>query len=202
MSLVITTDPAVEPISVDEAKTQANVYFDEDNDFIGALITAAREVSEAATWRQFITASFALRLNDFPLIDKIELPRPPLQSVESITYTDTDGAEQTLATSVYTVDTYNTPGRVLLKYGQDWPATRGDRNNVVINFTAGYGDTSAAVPATAKQAILMRTAHWYQHREPTVAATIANVPEGPKFLDSRLRFRHRFDWADGDIGTL
>jgi len=93
MSLVQTIAPASEPITLTEAKAHLRVEtdFTEDDTIIGTFISAARESCEARTGRQLVTATYALRLGGFPCGDSIELPKPPLVSVTSITYVDTDG---------------------------------------------------------------------------------------------------------------
>jgi hypothetical protein len=44
---------------------------------------------------------------------------------------------------------------VRLKYGQNWPATRGDTNGITVTFVAGYA-TVLAVPPTVKLAVLLK----------------------------------------------
>lgn len=86
MSLVQTIAPAEEPVSLTEAKAHCNIESDfvEDDDAIEAFIAAARESCEARTGRQLVSATYVLRLSGFPCVDVIELPRPPLVSVNSV----------------------------------------------------------------------------------------------------------------------
>jgi hypothetical protein len=95
---------------------------------------------------------------------KIELPFPRLQSVESITYLDADGVQQTLAPELYTVDGASEPGILTPAPGQFWPDTQNIMNAVQIAFTAGYGDAEA-VPAGIKAWMLMRIGALYENRE-------------------------------------
>lgn len=185
MSLVQTIAPSTEPVSLDEAKAHCNVETDvtEDDTFFDGLIAAARESCEARTRRQLVSATFVLRLSGFPCEDVIELPKPPLVSVSSITYVDVDGATQTLSTDVYEYDPYTTPGRVVLKYGQVWPSTRDQRNGVTITFVAGY----AVVPKLLKQGMLMRIAHWYENREEVAPVNLMPVPAGADYCDGLFR---------------
>jgi len=199
MSLVQTIAPASEPITLTEAKAHLRVEtdFTEDDAIIGTFISAARESCEARTGRQLVTATYALRLGGFPCGDSIELPKPPLVSVTSITYVDTDGTTQTLSTDVYEVDPYTTPGRVVLKYAQVWPVTRSQRNAVTIAFVAGYEPTEedvSTVPTLLRQGMLMRIAHWYENREETITGTIiASVPSGADYCDRLYRFSGALD---------
>ena len=71
-----------------------------------------------------------------------------MQSISSVTYLDADGATQTVAGSVYTLDNADEHGRawVLLQDGEEWPDVGDYGNAVTVTFVAGYG-AAAAVPA-------------------------------------------------------
>ena len=77
---------------------------------------------------------------------------------------DVDGVEQTLSTSVYTVDTDNTEGLIYEAYNQDWPSIRYVDKAVKITFVAGYGNTATSVPSPLKEAILLHVDHLYENR--------------------------------------
>jgi uncharacterized phiE125 gp8 family phage protein len=99
----------------------------------------------------------------------IDLPRPPLQSVESIQYIDTAGNFQTLAPEDYVVDASSGEiGRVALAWNRFWPITRCSINSVIIQFTAGYGDAAEDVPQAIRQGILIEVSNLYENREDVV----------------------------------
>lgn len=178
--------PASEPVELAAAKAHARVYVDDDDDELTAFIVAARQMTEKATKRQLVSAEWKLVLPCFPGGAYFELPRPPLVSVDSITYYDLDDVEQTLDSAVYRAVTLGHYGSVHLKYGQDWPATYSRPDAVTVTYTAGYGD-AAAVPAVLKQGIMMRVAHWYRNKEATIEATLMQVPDGPRRIDGLYR---------------
>lgn len=97
---------------------------------------------------------------------------PQLQSVESITYIDTDGVRQTLAPSAYKVDVVAAMGRIVPAYGTAWPLTRNEINAVEVSFTSGYGAPSD-VPRGIKSWILIRIGTLYANRE-----ELAILPRG------------------------
>jgi len=166
MSWTRTVAPAAEPVNLDEAKAHLRVDVTDDDVLISRLIQAAREYVEEATGRALINQTWRLSLDDWPEGDYIELPRPPLSSVTSVVYTDSDATAHTFSTSYYDVDTDSEPGRVVLEYGDDWPsATLATMNPIVITYIAGYGATSASVPEHLRQAILLLIGHWYENRE-------------------------------------
>lgn len=152
--------PAVEPVTLTEAKEYLRVRHDFENGLILRLIARARETYEERTQRQLITATWRLTLDAFPGAcghsqqewsdgDFIFSPRSPLQSA-SITYVDTNGATQTLATTVFTVDTSDVRGRIGLSYGQSWPSTRATAGAVVVTCVCGYGTSPSDVPQYIK----------------------------------------------------
>jgi uncharacterized phiE125 gp8 family phage protein len=111
--------------------------------------------------------------------DRIFLPKPNLLSVEVVKYIGVDGVEVTLdPNTAYDVETGTLPGSVTLKYQQQWPLTRNQRNCVTLDFTAGYGKAASEVPVAIIQAIKLTIGHFYQNREAVVLSryTIAEVP--------------------------
>lgn len=126
-----------------------------DDTYITSLIKSARTRIETETGRALCTQSWDYILDAFPCgNDPIVLPLPPVSAVDSITYLDTAGATQTLASSHYVVDDTDVTCRVSLAYGYYWPATLPRANAVTVNFTTGYG-AAAAVPDGIKAAMRM-----------------------------------------------
>lgn len=164
--MTIQTEPAAEPVSTDDAKLHLRVDIDDDDDLIDALVKAAREHVEIITRRALITQTWDYYLDEFPTGSVIEIPRPPLQSVTHVKYTDKDGTESTFSSASYHVDTDGEPGRIVLKYGESWPGdTLQTSNPIVVRFVAGYGESGASVPEAIIQAIKLLVGHYYENRE-------------------------------------
>src|SRR5262245_51885551 len=121
MALRLISGPTVEPITLTEAKAHLRVDHTADDTLIAMYIAAARTDCEEWTARAFVAQTWELVLDEFP-DDEILLPRPPLQSVESIKYDDADGLEQTLATTEYAVDDASQPGWVV-PVTTGWPSS-------------------------------------------------------------------------------
>jgi uncharacterized phiE125 gp8 family phage protein len=165
-NLRLVTEPGVEPVTLEEAKLHLRVDVDDDDDLITALIVAARQMVENILRRALVSQSWELNLDAFPGVDTVEVPLPPLQSVEALTYTDASGVSHTLSAAAYSVDTYSTPGRVRLNDGYAWPGdTLAAVNGVQIAFTAGFGDAGTDVPQAIRQALLLMVGHLYENRE-------------------------------------
>jgi len=183
-----TTGPA-EPLTLEDARAHIRAYSDvtAEDSLIESLITAARAYAENFTNRVLLTQTWDLVLDAFPA-GILELPQAPLQSIDSVLYIDSDGAEQTLAASAYKVDAVTDPGRVAPAYGALWPMTRAEPNAVTIRFVAGYGDAAAAVPMPIKQAMLLMVGHLYQNREAVQAeGDFYRLPLGVEALLSPYR---------------
>ena len=178
--LTTKTPPSVEPISLAEAQAHLRDSATENEADITRAIVAAREMTESITHRALINRTYNFYLDSFA--DEIQLPMPPLSSVTSVKYTDTDAAEQTLDSGVYTVDTDAEPGLIYLAYDQDWPDVLGIRKAVNIEYVAGYGATSASVPSALKQAMLLLIGHIFEHRESVSDFQVYDVPMGYEAL--------------------
>ena len=179
-SLTVSSEPAIEPVTVDEAKRNADEDDNHRDSDFSQWITEARRLLEKESRRSLITQTRVLKLDAFPACDAIELHAPPLQSVTSISYVDANGDTQTWASSNYDVDTNRTPGVVLLGYDKSYPTTRAQRNAVTVTYVAGYGSTAASVPSEAKAAILLFARHRYDHPED------GGMPMGWDALVSRM----------------
>jgi uncharacterized phiE125 gp8 family phage protein len=177
MALVLVTPPAVEPVTLQEAKNHLRVDIPDDDTLITALITAAREYCEGFQNRAYITQIWQLWLDAWPNGSEIMIPRPPLQAVNSVRYYGADNAEYVLPPSDYIVDTACEPGRIVLAYDKCWPSvTLRPANAVCVEFVAGYGGADK-VPQRVKQAMLLLISHWYDTREiAAVGHVIAEVP--------------------------
>jgi uncharacterized phiE125 gp8 family phage protein len=163
LTLTITGAPIVEPLTLEEAKRFLRVDITRDDALIEALMVSAREEVELLTGRTILSTTYALRLECFPATGIIALPRPPLQSVTSIAYIDTAQVSQTLATTVYGVDSFSEPGRVYRKTGQTWPSVYDQLVPITITYVAGY--TLATVPERMRTALKLLLNDSYEHRE-------------------------------------
>ena len=179
-SVTRATGPAVEPLTVAEAKLHLRVDTTEDDTYIGTLITAAREWVENYLDRTLITTQLILRAAEFPT-EELELARPPMATAGTatavvITYTLADTTTATLSTALYRVDRTTTPGNVAPVINGTWPSdVIEDANAVAVTYWAGYGPTSASVPATIRHACLMLIGHWYESRS-TVLVGVTSKP--------------------------
>lgn len=176
MAYKLLVSPAIEPLTLADAKRQLNVDQDfTDDDLIIARITAAaRQYAETHTRSSFITQQWSLVLDGFPGCwssrGLLFLEHGPVQSIDSITYLDMTGTLQTLPPADYATDLSGVRGRLQPRFGLVWPVTLPQIGAVTVNFTAGYGVTADAVPPGLVHWMKMRIGTLYEHREEVVSA--------------------------------
>ena len=179
MTLSVTTSPALEPVTLDEAKAQLRVTYDQEDALIGALITAARQRIEAELGVALIATGFRETLDVWPLemgtavpitdplsalfAGPIRLRRGPLVGVTAIAVADGTGTFQVVSPASYTAEIGSRPGRIA-PYDVAWPAPGVATGGVRIDYTAGYGAGEGDVPAPLRQAILQLVADGFEHR--------------------------------------
>lgn len=168
------TAPASEPVSVAEAKAHLRIEHSLDDTQIGVLIAVATATVQEMCWRALVTQTWELVLGGFPEGGEVELPRGVLASIESVKYIDSDGVEQTLATSEYEADTDSVPGKLRLAHDKSWPSTRCQYDAVRVRYLVGTA--AASVPTPLKQAVLLLVSEMYEHRTPTVFGQTSQVP--------------------------
>jgi len=180
-----TAAPAIEPITLVEAKTHLRVDITDDDSLITALISAAREACEAFIHGYLITQTFELSLYEFPDdASPIKIQAEPLQSVQSLAYTDWLNAVHTMTVNTDFLVDLTEPPALVLPPNQIWPgATLWPVAPIKVEITVGFGSTEASVPFLYRAGILMAIAHWYENREAiaTSGAVPKEVPMGSQW---------------------
>lgn len=185
MSLTLVTGPTQEPLTLEEAKAQLRIDFDDDDALLRRLITAARQWVEGQTKRSLLTQTWDQTL-DYCWPDRIRFERNPVISVSSVTYNDGSSPMTTLAASKYTVVTRRSASFIEPAYNEDWPDIITVPDAVRIRFVSGYTD----VPESLVHAISMLVAHWYETRIPVLAGqgqVLIDIPYTVEALISPYR---------------
>jgi len=178
MPLVLTAAPALEPVSVSEAKDYLRVDSAVEDPVVASLILAARLHIEGALDIAMVTQSWSLFLDGWPEDGRVSIPLGPLKSVDSVKVYDADDTAQTVSPETYVVDLSSLRPRLVRQAGAVWPTPGRAANGIEIALTAGYGDTTDKVPQPIRQAVLMLAAHWYEQREPVVFEKPDELPHG------------------------
>lgn len=191
MAQMLSIAPIDEPISLAEAKRHLRVEYDftADDVYIEGLITRVRDTAEAISLHALTPQTWKLYLDEWPDGNQVEIPRPPLSEVSSITYIPETGdpeSPETLAESVYYVDVNRVPGRVVLKPNQSWPSEAlYPAGAICITFVCGY-TAPQDIPQKARQAMFLLLGEWYENREPLTLGQGANVAQLPRGVDALL----------------
>lgn len=189
--LTLVTPPAVEPITLPDAKNFLRVDIADDDAFITTLITSARIACEAFIHGSLITQTWRVSYDGFPddFRAAIAVPVEPLQSISSVTWTDQNNVTTTLnlwanGSGDYLVDTDSEPGRIVLPPNQAWPGvTLWPVSPIQVVAVAGFGADGTKVPAPYINGMRMCIAHWYENR-PAIESSGAvpkEVPMGAEY---------------------
>ena len=165
MKYKILTQPAVEPITLTEAKANLRVNNTVENDLITSYIVAARKWVENYTWRPLITQTWTL-FYDFSDVQSIKnstitISKNPVQSISSVKYYDINNTLQTLDSSNYYTDLGGDIASI--NFINQLPTIYNRINALQIEFVCGYG-LAVSVPDNIKAAIYMMITAFYDNR--------------------------------------
>lgn len=164
MSLTVTSAPSVEPISTAEAKEYLRIdTSDTSQDNILAIeIKAVRQRFEEYLQRTLITTTLSYEMNAHDMRNPIEIPRPPVQSITSLTtYDEASGSE---TSTVVTNTKYQLVNKaILVERNEGWDVNRRYRAGTLV-YVAGYGDVSTDVPQDIVMAMLELLALRWERR--------------------------------------
>lgn len=163
---------ANEPITLEQAKDHLRVVVDDENNYIQGLITAARVMAEGRLNRTLVQRQRVAVFSS--LYGPLQLSKPPLVSVDDVSYIDVNGTERSLAD--FDVYEHYTPAAIALPAGITSPQLRARPDAVRVTYTAGYAD--GHVPAPILQWMLLVIGTLYENRETMAAGVqIYSMPE-------------------------
>jgi len=179
MTSYLLSGPALEPVTLDEARNFLRVDDIAEDGFITTLITAARLHIEGTTGRVLISQTWRVIADDWPLDRTIVLPVAPLISISSITVYDNDGVPNTLPLAQFQPETSTAPARIFLPPQISGASDLRKHNGIEIDYVAGFGPLASDVPQDLRHAILSLVGYWFEHRDAVVIAGSGSVvPQG------------------------
>jgi uncharacterized phiE125 gp8 family phage protein len=189
MSLTMTAGPALEPVSLAEAKAHLRVDGIAEDALITSLIVTSRLQLEALLGLALISQSWLWRFDAWPN-NAITFPLRPVLSVVSVRVQNADLSFATIPPAEYSLDGHGMPARLVPMHA-GFPSPGVPALGIEIQLTAGFGAAVSDVPAPLRQAILLLVAHWFENREPeAVAGTPARLPEAIAGLVASYRMVH------------
>lgn len=184
MSLTRITAPALEPITLAEARAQCRCDGTDEDALLTIYIQTARQHAEGLLESALITQTWEQTLDAFPT-DEIKLLKPPVLSITSVKYVDSSSVVQTITSTDYVLDAATLPGWLLPADGVAWPQTNDVINAVRIRYTAGFGPAASDVPAPIRAWMLLTVGYLFAQRErEDVTGKVAAIPG--RYVDSLL----------------
>jgi uncharacterized phiE125 gp8 family phage protein len=167
MSSILLTGPAVEPVSLDEAKASLRVEHDDDDQLISALIASARMQIEGQGKIALISQNWRMMFDCWPHHGRIAVRPAPLRALNAARVYDFHGEPQPVDTQAFVPDlgvsvlafmpwTVPVPGRIAA--------------GIELDVTVGFGNAATDVPEPLRQAIRLLVTHWYENRGIVAAA--------------------------------
>ncbi len=160
MTPILIAPPAVEPISLAEAKAWLRVENIAEDEIVGALIASARLVVESLTRRFLVSQTWRLVFDAWPG-GSIPLPFSPVRSVIVRTYA-ANGVATTAPPSSYTLEHH--AGDARLRFITAPPEPGRQIAGIEIDIEAGFATSAQDVPAPLRQAVRLLVARWYENR--------------------------------------
>jgi uncharacterized phiE125 gp8 family phage protein len=175
MSSILLNGPAVEPITLAEAKAHLRVEHNDDDAVIVSLIAGSRIHVETQTRRALISQNWRIIRDHWPSDGQIAILPVPLQQIVAARVYESDGSTLAIDTQAFVVDKASAPALVAFA---PWslPAPGRVIGGIELDVKVGYGDGAADVPEPLRQAIRLLVAHWYENRGVTSQRAVNVLP--------------------------
>jgi uncharacterized phiE125 gp8 family phage protein len=162
MSPILVAGPAVEPVTLTDAKAHLRLDTPDEDAVVASLISAARQLVEQATRRALIAQTWRIRLDAWPQGRAVALPLAPVLAIVAVRVTPASGPPEILAPALYRLDAARDPSRLVLEDAAPDPGTRS--GGVEIDASFGFGAAPDDVPAPLRLAIQRLVARWFERR--------------------------------------
>ena len=189
MSRLGWTEPVViapaedEAITLEAAKEQLTVDFDDDDGFISRLIAAARDHVEQVAGLVVVRKTVTLHCHGFE--DFARLPVGPVKEIKAVRYFDPAGGEITLDPAAYEARLDGLRASIVAAPRRGWPAIM-PGSRIAVDLVVGFDEAPAAVC----QAMLLLIGTWCRNREQVITGTItAELPDSSGFWSLLSNYR-------------
>ncbi|CAK9097102.1 Uncharacterized protein SCF082_LOCUS45562, partial [Durusdinium trenchii] len=158
-ALTITTPADTLPISVSDLKAHMRITHSADDDYITDLAWMAYAWIEREADITISETAYSLVMSEFDPV--VILPKPPVSSVDSVSYYDSDNESQSLSegTDFYLVN--STKQAAMLTPVERWPSVYSRPDAITISFTC----ESDPVPHQVSHLMRLLVSNAYEFRE-------------------------------------
>jgi uncharacterized phiE125 gp8 family phage protein len=153
MPAILLSGPAVEPITLADAKAYLRVEHSDDDLVIAAFIAAARIHVETQTRRALITQTWRIVRDAWPCDGKLSVSPSPLQAVTAARVYESDGSTLSIDTQAFVADKAAAPAIVAFA-AWSLPVPGRGVGGIEIDVRVGYGDAGVNVPEPSGTAVL------------------------------------------------
>ncbi|MND21708.1 Phage gp6-like head-tail connector protein [compost metagenome] len=160
MTMFLVTPPALEPVTVADARAFLRISTESEDDILRRVIKTARELVEAETGLALIDQTWRLRVDRWPRSGRLALFKYPAKAVTAVVAYQPDGSAISMEPEEFMLQHGRRPQRVYMAQYPDAQSFCG----LEVDFIAGFGETGVEVPDAIKQAILTLAAHLYENR--------------------------------------
>lgn len=154
-------------ISLSECKNFLKIDYDEDDELLSKMITAAAQKFENYTSQALVSQTWQVMYKQF-CEDDIKLPTYPVSAITKVETISYSGEHNVFATRLYEFD--QASQRLSFKvfpFGYF----------LKIDYIAGYGDDASFIPEDIKNALLNHVAYMYENRATTAQYPLSNYDE-------------------------
>lgn len=159
------------PIPLDVLRTRLRIEVESDDVDLATLCIAAGEVIERETGVALTSSNRTAKIRKWArFIPDVQ----PCTAFVSVTYTDANGATQTLPTAEWWTD----ESEPVLALEFDTSAVMKANTLATVTYTAGYG----TIPHALQQCIVALVGSWYNNPESSSVAALAEVPLSYRYI--------------------
>jgi uncharacterized phiE125 gp8 family phage protein len=161
MPAYLLTAPAVEPLSLVDAKRFLRVEHGDDDAIIASLVSAARNHVEALTRNALIVQTWRLVLDRWPDGGRIVPRITPLRSLAAARVFSAANDARMIDPGIFVIDP---AAGAIAAPGWSLPVPGRSIAGIELDIEVGFGAAASDVPPTLLQAIRILVAHWYDNR--------------------------------------
>lgn len=162
MNPILIAPPALEPVSLAQAKLYLRIDAADEDDLVLSLIKAARALVEAASGRMLIHQGWRIVRDAWPEGGAMRLPLSPVSQILGARIRDAAGLAIEIPASLLALTPADDPP--LLRLTGPAPAPGQARAGIEVDVLAGHGAAASDVPEPFRRAILILVARWFERR--------------------------------------